>query len=197
MKQRRFQMLGLLVLLLMAAGCSQQRDDRLEAAIHARYGGEALFSTVIQMRLNQGNFVSDYTLSYAGQPENGHILTVTAPSEVAGLAVQVRRDKTIEVTYDGAVFLPANLDGTTLSPIAILCDLISNWQAGYADSVQTEKQNGQTVVIWTAFSDDTGEEMTYRTVFQKDTLEPRRAECFHAGVCVLSLSFSAQQWIKT
>lgn len=197
MKRSRFPILGLLVLMLVASGCSQQRDDRLEAAIHARYGGEAHFSSIIQMRLNQGDFVSDYTVSYAGQPENGHILTVTAPSEVAGLVIQVRNDKTIEVTYDGAVFLPANLEGTTLSPIAILCDLVSNWQTGYADSIQTEKQNDQTVVIWTAYSADTGEEMTYRTVFQKDTLEPRSADCFHAGVCVLSLTFSDQQWTET
>lgn len=197
MRQKRFRALGLLALILVASGCSQQRDDRLEAAIHARYGGEVLFSSVIQMRLNQEDLVSDYTLSYAKQPENGHILTVTAPSEVAGLVVQVYSDNSIEVTYDGAVFLPANLEGTTLSPIAILCDLVSNWQNGYADSIQTEKQNDQTVVIWTAFSDDTGEEMTYRTVFQKDTLEPRCAECFHAGVCVLSLMFSDQQWIET
>lgn len=197
MKHTRFRMLGLFILILICTGCSNLRDEQLEAAIHARYGGTTQFSTVIQMRLNQGDFVSDYTLSYAGQPENEHILTVTAPSELAGLVVRVRNDKTMEVTYDGAVFLPATLEGTTLSPIAILCDLVSNWQTGYADSVQTEKQKDQPMIIWTAYSANTGEEMTYCTVFRKDTLEPCSANCFHEGVCVLSLTFSDHQWTET
>ena len=198
----RGRLCGLIcALMMMLSACSSMRDAHWNEAIQTRYTVSSAFSSAVAMRLNQGDTVADYRLDYAYQPGEGHSLTVQEPLTLSGLHIRVSTgtsaEKKMEVTYEGVVFTPKPLVGTTLSPVHVLCELISTWQTGFAESVVAEKTDGQVAVVFTAVSSQTGEELTHRTYFRTDTLEPVRAVCFQNGTAVLTVSFSDTQFTET
>ncbi len=198
----RGRLCGLICALMMTlSACSGTRDAHWNEAIQTRYTETTAFSSAVTMRLNQGDTVADYHLDYAYQPGKGHSLTVQEPLTLSGLHIRISSgtstDKKMEVTYEGVVFTPKPMVGTSLSPVHVFCDLISTWQTGFAETVVTEKTDGQVLAVFTAVSSQTGEELTHRTYFQTDTLEPVRAVCFQNGTAVLTVSFRDTQFTET
>ena len=198
----RGRLCGLICALMMTlSACSSTRNAHWNEAIQTRYTETTAFSTAVTMRLNQGDTVADYCLDYTYQPGEGHSLTVQEPLTLSGLHIRVNNgtstEKKMAVTYEGVVFTPKSMVGTSLSPVRVFCDLISTWQTGFAETVVTEKTDGQVLVVFTAVSSQTGEELTHRTYFQTDPLEPVRAVCFQNGTAVLTVSFHDTQFTET
>lgn len=183
-------------LMMTLSACGSVRDADLNEKINTKYGNIAAYSATVAARMDHGDTVSDYMISYEYSAVSGHLLTVTSPTVLAGLSVRVGIDK-MEVTYDGAVFTPSSLDGTEVSPVKVLCDVFMTWRDGYAESVGTEKEDGAEYIVYTVVSALTGEELTHRTYFAKDTLEPCRSESFSGGKCVMTLAFSDNEWTQT
>ncbi|PWL51558.1 MAG: hypothetical protein DBY36_04850 [Clostridiales bacterium] len=183
-------------LMMTLSACGSVRDADLNEKINAKYAGAAAYSATVEARMDHGETVSDYRIAYEYSAAGGHLMTVIEPVVLAGLSVRVGAEK-MEITYDGAVFAPASLDGTGVSPVKLLCDVFMTWKDGFAESVGTEKEDGAEYVVYTVVSVLTGEELTHRTYFAKDTLEPCRSESFSGGKCVMTLAFSDSELTGT
>ena len=183
-------------LMMTLSACSSVRDADLNEKINEKYTQAAAYSATVTARMDHGDTVSDYLIAYEYSAVNGHLMTVTAPAVLAGLTVRVGAEE-MEITYDGSVFVPESLDGTEVSPVKVICDVYMTWRDGFAESVGIEKIDGTEYIVFTVISVLTGEELTHRTYFTKDTLEPCRSESFSGEKCVMTLTFENNELTAT
>ncbi len=178
------RILGLIFLFVfLLAGC--QGNEGLRAQLNEKYRTEP-FSATVHAEFDHGQQLTRYVLTQTREPDGSHTLTLSEPEALQGLTVY-RGPNGNRVTFDGVVFTPPSLEGTTVSPLLLLCSVCDSWATGAALSV-TRKNRALTYTVSASVS---GETFTYRTRFDTMTLFPVQSECLLDGKRVLTVTYTA------
>jgi outer membrane lipoprotein-sorting protein len=171
-----------------AAGCSGGEAEKYTESIYSFYKNLISYSVTVSAELNHGDYVTDYTLGHTYAPDNGHIITVIEPLSLAGLVTKISAGCT-EITYAGNIFAPQSLDGTGVTPVKLLPDMLEAWAGGVPGSSYFDSVDGREYIVQSFYSNIDGDEFMYRTWFDTETLYPMRNETFYGGECVMVLEF--------
>jgi outer membrane lipoprotein-sorting protein len=173
-----------------AAGCSGKNADRYTDSIYSLYKNLKSYGAKVSATLNHGEYVTDYKLEHSFKPEEGHIIKVLEPMTLAGLVTKVSRG-CVEITYEGNIFTPQTLEGTGVTPIKLLPDMLEAWAGGIPGTSYFDKVDGREYIVQSFYSNIDGEEFLHRTWFDIEKLYPARDETFFNNKCVIVLEFES------
>lgn len=125
---------SLVMCLLMLTGCSKESADR-EKALSFRTAlmeaGGCQFSA--QIRADYGDRVYDFGVDCRFLLEDGAVLTVTSPEEIAGITAEVSQDGA-QVSFDGVQLDFGQMANGHVAPMALPWLLGSGWANAYLES---------------------------------------------------------------
>jgi outer membrane lipoprotein-sorting protein len=178
------------LMITLAAGCSGGEAEKYTADIYSFYKNMISYGATLEVTMNHGDYVTNYTLEHAYTPESGHVITVVEPLSLAGLVTKISSGST-EIIYAGSLFAPQSLEGTGVTPIKLLPNMLEAWAGGVPGSSYFESIDGTEYVVQSFYANVDGDEFMYRTWFDTDSLQPKRNETFYGGKCVMTLEFTA------
>lgn len=135
-----------LVLLCACSGGTGSGNEAEELALKIRSEYVAMEACKVQ-----ADFVADYgqrvyEFSVEAQTRGKDTtLTITAPSELAGMTIQLTGEDTA-LNYDGVTVETGPLDEDGLSPISALPTLLETARSGYITACSMETLDGQETV---------------------------------------------------
>jgi outer membrane lipoprotein-sorting protein len=96
----------------------------------------------------------------------------------------------LSLEYEGMIFTPQDMIGTSATPVKLLPALYRAWGMGISENVSFEKTEEGRLIVLDIFSKVDGDEFLLRTWFDERTLFPTKAECFFDGRRVLTCEYS-------
>lgn len=177
------------LMIIFAAGCSGGEAEKYTDDIYSFYKNLISYDATMSVEMNHGDYVTDYTLEHTYTPDGGHIITVVEPLSLAGLVTKINAGCT-EITYAGSLFAPQSLDGTGVTPIKLLPEMLEAWAGGVPGNSYLDSIDGTEYVVQSFYANVDGDEFMYRTWFDTGSLNPKRNETFYAGKCVMTIEFT-------
>jgi len=134
-----------------------------------------------------------FSLDYHYNRDGNDRVLVTAPSEIEGIAFNVKGDAA-ELEFDGATLEMGRLNANGLSPLSALPSLITSWSDGnFSETENTRIFNRDaTLVISRDMADEIA--LEFRTWFSKDEQTPLYAELFSDGERVVQCEFERVEY---
>lgn len=186
--KKRAVWMGLMVCWLFLASCAKSGFEE-EAKIAARYRGESSFSAQLKATLDHGDHTTSYRMTHAFRPDEGHTMTIEEPATLSGLVIRAGKEE-LTLEYEGMIFTPQDMIGTSATPVKLLPALYRAWGMGISENVSFEKTEEGRLIVLDIFSKVDGDEFLLRTWFDERTLFPTKAECFFDGRRVLTCEYS-------
>jgi len=175
--------------MFLLTGCSKEQADR-EKALSFRTAlmeaGGCQFSA--EIRADYGSRVYDFGVDCRFLVEDGALLTVTAPEEIAGITAQVSEDGA-EVSFDGVQLEFGELANGYVAPMALPWLLGSGWTEAYVESA-VEDGDYLKVTCLMGYGE---EEVTVVTWLDQNEL-PVQCEVSYDGVRCLTAAISQFQY---
>lgn len=122
-----------LMMTLLLTGCGKQTDDspeNLAAQIRAEYLSLSEWSSTVNLSVDYGEQVFDFTVDALWQRDGDTVITVTEPDLVAGITARIRDGETL-LEYDGAGLSLGMLDLSGLTPVSAIPALMGYVTTGY------------------------------------------------------------------
>ncbi len=173
---------------LLLASCAKSGFAE-EAKIAERYRGETSFSANLSVTLDHGNHTTSYRMTHTYKHGEGHVMTVEEPATLSGLVIRAGEDD-MSLEYQGMIFTPQDMVGTSATPVKLLPALYRAWGMGISENVSFEKTENGRLIVLDIFSKVDGDEFLLRTWFDESTLHPTKAECFFDGRRVMTCEYA-------
>ncbi len=140
-----------LMITLLLTGCGKENNDspeNLAAQIRAEYLSLSGWSAVVDLSVDYGEQVFDFTVDASWHREGDTVLTVTKPDLVAGITARIRDGETL-LEYDGAGLSLGMLDLSGLTPVSAIPALMKYVTTGYLArcSWSGEGENRELVIL--------------------------------------------------
>lgn len=190
---RRGLLAPTIFLFLLLCACGGGNDDNdLVLSLREDFQTMDTWSGSMDLTADYGQRVYEYTVSFAGSREEGTVLTIQAPAEVAGISAVAREGQTW-LDYDGVRLETGPLDERGLTPMDALPALLSDMESGTVAETGTETDGELEVLRLTIRDPDLAAGTGRETVFWFDKARKTllRAELRSDGVTVVRCAFSA------
>ena len=179
---KRIYLALLLVALILTGGCTSDKNSvSADELIISEYyksidkmGIQAYISAVFPDRIAEFRLKYDYLKNGEGS------ITVLSPESVAGVKVSVLNGKT-ELKFDGATLETGELSQNGISPLNALPGLFNQWVSGIATQVDESKLGQTDALLIIHSAEASGQEIEYRTWFNKKNYNPVYAEIYADG----------------
>ena len=192
MKQVRRLLSCVLMITLLLSGCKGIGDDSPEEAALAlrdTYENLAGWSSDVDITVEVGDKVFDFTLDAVWQKEGETVLTITAPELLAGITARIAGGETV-LEYDGAGLSLGLLDGRGLTAVSVVPWVMEQIARGYMAKCAWAGENRELLQITFRDPEAAANEGTqFRITFDRETLALNRAEVSVDGVSVLTAAF--------
>ena len=122
-----------LMMTLLLTGCGTRKEDspeNLASLIRAEYLSLNGWSSAVNLSVDYGEQVFDFTVDAVWQRGGDTVLTVTAPDLIAGITARIRDGETL-LEYDGAGLSLGMLDLSGLTPVSAIPVLMECITSGY------------------------------------------------------------------
>lgn len=177
---------AVLVFAAILSSCASGTEDASQITEKMREVSSAKYITNVT-----ANFPSrevKFSLDYSYLKDGDDRITVTAPEDVAGIALTVSQD-TSYLEFDGARLETGALNENGFSPFSALPALITAWANGnFAEASDTRIYDTDATLLVSRISD--GDiPIEYRTWFSKDEAIPLYAEIFSDGERIIQCEF--------
>ena len=181
-----------LMMTLLLSGCKGGGENTPEAAALAlrdTYQNLAGWSSTVDVTVEVGDKVFDFTLDAGWQKEGETVLTITAPELLAGITARIADGETM-LEYDGAGLSLGLLDGRGLTAVSAVPWVMEQIAGGYMAKCVWAGENKELLQV--TFRDPEAEANTgteYRVTFDRETLALNGAEVSVDGASVLTAVF--------
>ena len=184
-----------LTMLLPAVLCAcggGNEDNGLVLELREDFRNMEAWSGRMDLTADYGLRVYEYTVSFTGSRDEGTVLTIEAPEEVAGITAAAREGQTW-LDYDGVRLETGPLDESGLTPMDALPALLDDLARGTVAETGTETDGERELLRLTVRDPDLTAESGRETVFWFDKARKTllRAELRSDGVTVVRCTFSA------
>ena len=185
-------LLPLLILPLLLSACGGDDDNDLVLSLREDFQAMETWSGQAEITADYGQRVYAYSVSFTGSREEGTVLTITAPEEVAGINATARQGQTW-LEYDGMRLETGPLDESGLSPMDALPALFREMAEGTVAETGTETDGEQALLRLTLRDPDSAAGQGRETVlwFDKARRTLTRAELRSDGAAVVRCVFPA------
>lgn len=140
---RRLLPCVLLMTLLLAAcqaeGGGELTPDQLAAQIRAEYLSVTGWQSLVDLRIDYGDRIYDFTLDASWQKEGESVFTVTAPELIAGVTARLSRDGGV-LEYDGMSLSTGPISDGGMEPLEAVPFLMEQLTHGYMASCSFETE---------------------------------------------------------
>lgn len=182
-----------LMMTLLLAACAPaggETPENAAAAIQAEYAEMAGCTATVDLTVDYGEKVFDFTVEASWQREGETVLTVTAPDLLSGITARIAEGETI-LEYDGAGLSLGALDGDGLTPISAVTALLKAAASGYAAQCSwVGEDDSQLQILCRDPETAAGAGTEFLLVFDRAAHTLLRAEVSSAGATVLTAQFS-------
>ena len=183
-----------LMITLLLTGCGKKTNDspeNLAAQIRAEYLSLSGWSSVVNLSVDYGEQVFDFTVNASWKRDGDTVLTVTKPDLVAGITARIRDGETL-LEYDGAGLSLGMLDLNGLTPVSAIPALMQYVTAGYlARCSWSGEGESRELVILCRDPNAAPQEGTETEIYiDPVTHAPKRAEVSVGGVLRLTARFT-------
>ena len=192
MKQVRKLLSCVLMMTLLLSGCTGVGGDSPESAALAlrdAYENLAGWSSIVDITVEVGDKVFDFTLAADWQKEGETVLTIVAPELLAGITARIADGGTV-LEYDGAGLSLGLLDGRGLTAVSVVPWVMEQIAGGYMAKCAWAGENKELLQITFRDPEAAANEGTeFRVTFDRATLALNGAEVSVDGVSVLTAAF--------
>ena len=182
----------ILMMTLLLSGCKGSGDDSPEAAALAlrdTYRNLAGWSSTVDITVEVGDKVFDFTLDASWQKEGETVLTITAPELLAGITARIKDGETL-LEYDGVGLSLGLLDGRGLTAVSAIPWVMEQIGSGYMARCAWAGENRELLQI--TFRDPEAEAnkgTEFRITFDRETFALNGAEVSVDGASVVTAVF--------
>lgn len=192
MKKVRKLMSCVLMMTLLLSGCKgggENAPEEAALALRDTYRNLAGWSSAVDVTVEVGDKVFDFTLDASWQKEGETVLVITAPELLAGITARIADGETV-LEYDGAGLSLGLLDGRGLTAVSAVPWVMEQIGKGYMAKCAWAGENKELLEI--TFRDpeagaNAGTE--YRVTFDRETFALNGAEVSVDGTSVLTAAF--------
>ena len=192
MKKVRKLLSCVLMMTLLLSGCKgggENAPEEAALALRDTYRNLAGWSSVVDVTVEVGDKVFDFTLDASWQKEGETVLVITAPELLAGITARIADGETV-LEYDGAGLSLGLLDGRGLTAVSAVPWVMEQIGKGYMAKCAWAGENKELLEI--TFRDpeagaNAGTE--YRVTFDRETFALNGAEVSVDGASVLTAAF--------
>ena len=184
----------LLITLLLTgcrAGGAAESPENLAARIRAEYLSVTAFTAQLDIHVDYGQRVYDFTLDTSWRKDGETVLTVTAPELIAGITARIGKGEAL-LEYDGASLSTGPLSGDGMTPLEAVPFLMEQVTGGYMARCSFETE-GERQVLRVFCRDPNNAEGTGRECalyFDTDSHDLLRAELSYDGAVVLTAALT-------
>ena len=181
-----------LMMTLLLAACAPAGGATPESAALAlrdTYKDLAGWSSAVDITVEVGDKVFDFTLDASWQKDGETVLVITAPELLAGITARIADGETV-LEYDGAGLSLGLLDGRGLTAVSAVPWVMEQIGSGYMAKCAWAGENKELLQI--TFRDPEAEAnkgTEYRVTFDRETLALHGAEVSVDGASVLTVVF--------
>ena len=181
-----------LMMTLLLAACAPaggETPENAALALRDAYKDLAGWSSAVDITVEVGNKVFDFTLDASWQKEGETVLAITAPELLAGITARIADGETV-LEYDGAGLSLGLLDGRGLTAVSAVPWVMEQIAGGYMAKCAWAGENKDLLQI--TFRDPEAEAnrgAEYRVAFDRETLALHGAEVSVDGASVLTVMF--------
>jgi len=173
----------------MLCGCSSGiSGDAFAARIAEHYSSQERLTLTMSATFDHGETFDTYALRHVYDANDGHIIEVLAPADLAGLRTYITAEGSA-ISYDGMIFHPGALPGTYASPISVLPELLRCWSAEIPGAYYDEDCTGKTCRMLEYQTHIESELWTVRTWFDRETYGATQSEVYVGGVRVITITY--------
>ena len=181
-----------LMMILLLAACAPAGGESPESAALAlrdAYENLAGWTSAVDITVEMGDKVFDFTLDASWQKEGETVLTITAPELLAGITARTA-DRGTVLEYDGAGLSLGLLDGRGMTAVSAVPWVMEQIGSGYMARCAWTGEGKELLEI--TFRDpeaETNKGTQYRVTFDRETYALRGAEVSVDGAAVLTVAF--------
>ena len=192
MKRVRKLLSCVLMMTLLLAACAPAGGETPETAALAlrdTYRNLAGWTSNLDVTVEVGDKVFDFTLDASWQKDGETVLTLTAPELLAGITARIKDGETV-LEYDGAGLSLGLLDGRGLTAVSAVPWVMEQIAGGYMAKCAWVGENKELLQI--TFRDPeaaAGKGTEYRVTFDRETFALNGAEVSVDGASVLTVRF--------
>ena len=192
MKKVRKLLSCVLMMTLLLSGCKGGGENSPETAALAlrdTYQNLAGWTSAVDVTVEVGDKVFDFTLNASWEKEGETVLTITAPELLAGITARIADGETM-LEYDGAGLSLGLLDGRGLTAVSVVPWVMEQIAGGYMAKCAWAGENKELLQI--TFRDPeagANKGTEYRVAFDRETLALQGAEVSVDGASVLTVVF--------
>ena len=192
MKKVRKLLSCVLMMTLLLAACAPaggETPENAAMALRDTYKDLAGWSSDVDITVEVGDKVFDFTLNAGWEKEGETVLTITAPELLTGITARIKDGETV-LEYDGAGLSLGLLDGRGLTAVSAVPWVMEQISRGYMAKCAWAGENKELLQI--TFRDPEAEANNgteYRVTFDRETLALHGAEVSVDGASVLTVAF--------
>ena len=190
-KVRKLLSCVLMMILLLSAckGGGGSSPETAALALRDTYQDLAGWSSAVDITVEVGDKVFDFTLDASWQKEGETVLTITAPELLAGITARIADGETV-LEYDGAGLSLGLLDGRGLTSVSAGPWVLDQIARGYM--AKCAWAGGEKELLQITFRDPEAEAnkgTEFRITFDRETFALNGAEVSVDGTSVLTVAF--------
>ena len=192
MKKVRKLLSCVLMMTLLLAACAPaggETPENAALALRDAYQNLAGWTSNLDITVEVGDKVFDFTLDASWQKEGETVLTITAPELLAGITARIADGETV-LEYDGAGLSLGLLDGRGLTAVSAVPWVMEQIAGGYMARCAWAGENKELLEI--TFRDpeaEAGRGTQYLLTFDRETFALNGAEVSVDGASVLTIAF--------
>lgn len=178
-----------LMMTLLLTGCGSREEEAVQRAVLMRgqYLSMSAWSAVVDLRVDYGEKVYEFTVDASWQREGETVLTVVEPELLAGITARITPEDAV-LEYDGAGLSLGVLDGAGMTPIAAIPALMNAAAKGYMAWCGWREEGEQTLLemVCRDPEQEPGEGTEYSLIFDPDSCALLQGEVSVDGAVVLT-----------
>ena len=169
-----------LMISVILLGCSNNSE---EPDLHEFYGDITQANMEAIIRSDHGDRIVEFAVRYE-LTTNSELVTILEPTELSGVAVTLSQDGN-SIEFDGLTLETGTLPATRLSPLWAVPFAMRAWREGHIET--SGVSGGDVSAVFMSTYEGVSHEIV--SVFDAESLKPKRTEIFADEIRVLEITF--------